>query len=184
LAGESLVGAATLGFGAAKVLAPRFGSVGAGEVNNLVRLGQKNAVRGESGHSYAANVLEGGTGRAFAGHGELRYGSGDLIVPRGASVTTPRMGRQIQDLTGRLMERGDWEGLSALAKTNPKVADDLIGMSTYLPNAKIPNLTLKAPDGLTIMRSSKTVVDATPLRVLIQDAQGNWCWAACMKYRR
>ena len=29
LAGESLVGAATLGFGAAKVLAPRFGSVGA-----------------------------------------------------------------------------------------------------------------------------------------------------------
>jgi len=82
------------------------------------------------------------------------------------------------------MEQGDWDSLLALAKNNPKVADDLIGMSTYLPGAKIPNVTLKAPDGLSIMRASKTVVEATPLRVLIQDSQGNWCWAACMKYRR
>ena len=141
-------------------------------------------MRSGTGHGYAANVLEGGTGRAFAGHGELRYGSGDLIVPQGTSITMPRMGHQIQDVTGRLMERGDWDGLTALARTNPKVADDLIGMSSYLPGARIPNLTLKAPDGLTIMRASKTVEDATPLQILIQDAQGNWCWAACTKYRR
>jgi hypothetical protein len=82
------------------------------------------------------------------------------------------------------MEKGDWDGLTALARTNPKVADDLIGMSSYLPGARIPNLTLKAPDGLTIMRASKTVEDATPLNVLIQDAQGNWCWAACTRFRR
>lgn len=153
-------------------------------IANTLDEAPNSAVRSGSGHGYAANVLEGGTGRAFAGHGELRYGSGDLIVPQGTSITTPRMGHQIQDVTGRLMEQGDWDALAVLARTNPKVADDLIGMATHLPGAKIPNFTLKAPDGLTIMRASKTVEDATPLQVLIKDAQGNWCWAACTKYRR
>ncbi len=142
-----------------------------------------NILRSGSGHSYAAEVIEGGTGRAFAGHGEFRLGSGDIVVPQGVEVTMPQMGRKIQDITGQLMEHGDWDGLLALARTNPKVADDLVGMATHLPGSKMPNLTLKAPNGLTIMSASRTVEDATGLRVLIQDAQGNWCWAACTLLR-
>ena len=105
----------------------------------------ERALGGTSGHRFASEVLEGGSGRAFAGHGHFGADSGDLIVPDGTFITLPRKGARILDETGRYIERGDWDGLAAAAARNPRIARDIEGMATYLPGARIPNYTLTAP---------------------------------------
>ncbi|MEI8633211.1 hypothetical protein P4S72_16550 [Vibrio sp. PP-XX7] len=55
--------------------------------NNLV---ERSYLGSSSGHKYAAEVLDGGTGTAFAGHGQLPLGSGKVVVPEGAAITLPR----------------------------------------------------------------------------------------------
>jgi hypothetical protein len=82
------------------------------------------------------------------------------------------------------MERGDWDGLLEAARRDPRVADDLVGMATHLPGARVPNYTLKAPNGLTIHRESITVEDATPLLDLLGPNSGPRVWAGCTELRR
>lgn len=150
--------------------------------------GAERALGGTRGHQYAAEVLDGGTGRAFAGHGELRSGAGDFIVPQGTAVTLPRRGIRILDETGGFIERGDWDGLAAAARTNPRIARDVEGLATYLPGASVPNYTLKAPTNrspaLRIYSRSTTVEDATPLSQLLDAHMGPCEWAACTEFRR
>ena len=107
-----------------------------------------------SGHSYAAQVIIGGSGQAFAGHGQIRQPTTFVVAP-GTSITTPRIGHSIQDITGQMMERNEWDALAQVAITNPKVQDDLVGMVTHLPGATIPNATLLAPDNLKIRLVSR-----------------------------
>lgn len=140
--------------------------------------------RGNAGHQYATEVLDGGAGRTFAGHGELRAGSGDVLIPEGTSLTIPRDGIKILDRTAGYIERGDWDGLIELAKVDPRVADDVFGMATYLPGSRVPNYTLKAPVSLRVYQASDTVEDATSLLNLLEKNMGNRCWAACTEFRR
>ena len=139
---------------------------------------------GNRGHPYADDVIEGGSGRAVAGHGEYRPGSGTTIVPEGTSITLPRDGVNILDETGRYIERGDWDGLAAAAQRNPRIANDIDGMTTHLPGSEVPNYTLKAPNGLSVHRNSTTVEDPTPLSRILEPNMGCVDWAACTTYRR
>ena len=134
-----------------------------------------------AGQGYAATVTPGGSGRAFAGHGEFRLGSGEAVVPEGTSLTTwTTHGRGIPDRLGQLVERGDYAAIAA----DPGLAAAASGSRTFLPGASLPNYVLKAPDGLNIMGASKTVESATPLSDLLRPGMGAWDWAACQKVTR
>ncbi|MBP2161596.1 MULTISPECIES: putative adhesin [Asticcacaulis] len=144
----------------------------------------ERALGGSEGLPYARTVLDGGSGRAIAGHGEYRLGSGDFVVPEGTAITLPREGISILDETGQFMERGDWEGLAAAAQRNPRIANDIEGMTTYLPGSTIPDYTLRAPNGLTIYRNSTTVGGSTPLSTILEPNLGCVSWAACTVVKR
>ncbi len=133
---------------------------------------------GSVGGQYATGVLEGGSGTSYAGHGAYRFGAGEVVVPNGTAITLPREGISILDRTGQYIERGDWSGLAQLAKTNPRIANDIEGMATYLPGARIPNYTLSSPNGLVIYQNSATVGARTPLFDLMQPNMGCVQWAA------
>ena len=81
------------------------------------------------------------------------------------------------------MERGDWDGLAERALVDSQVAGDIRGLSSYLPGAEVPNLTLTAPNGLKIHGNSITVEDPVLLGHLLEPNTGNWVWAACQKLR-
>ena len=137
-----------------------------------------------SGHQYAQEVLPGGSGTAYAGHGEYTYGSGVAIVPKGTAITLPRPGIKILDETGRYIEAGDWEGLAKAAQRNPRIANDIEGMATHLPGAEVPNYTLSAPSRLKILQESTTVESRTHLDSLLKADSGCVEWAACTAYSR
>jgi hypothetical protein len=136
------------------------------------------------GHQYADDVLPGGSGTAYAGHGEFVYGSGTVVIPEGTAVTLPRPGIKILDETGRYIEAGDWDGLAMAAQRNPRIANDIEGMATYLPGAEVPNYTLRAPSRLTILQNSATVESRTYLDSLLKPNMGCVQWAACTWYVR
>ena len=139
--------------------------------------------RGGDGFDYALEVLEGGSGCAFAGHGRIVKANGTTIIPEGTSLTIVRPGVSITEPVGQLLEMGDWDGLIALAKRNPRVAKDLEGMVTQLPGKEVPNLICAAPDKLTVFRKSTTVEDPTSLRDLLKENMGNRVWAASTEYK-
>jgi RHS repeat-associated protein len=135
-----------------------------------------------AGDGYASGILEGGTGRAFAGHGQYRFGTypKDTIVPNGTTIsvwTEPNVG--ISDSIGKLIEQGKYDELGQIFRTNPTAARNLTGARSYLPGAEVPNYHLLAPKDLWIYRSSITVEDATPLSRLLQPNMGHLDWAAC-----
>ena len=137
-----------------------------------------------SGHTTAGNILEGGSPTKLAGHGELRPFSGDVIVQEGSSITIPRPNINIYELTGQYMEAGDWVGLMNAAKTNPRIARDIEGMTTHLPGSVVPNYTLMPPtESFTIMQNSTTVSTDTLLEDFLKSNQGCLVWAACTKFR-
>ena len=147
-------------------------------------MGYFRGLNSDSGQYYAKEILEGGTGTAFAGHGYYRFGTGEIIVPEGTMITLPREGISIADSTGRLIEIGDWETLIKLGKaTEDGILDDLIGMTTWLPGAKIPNYILDVPKDLIIYSNSMVVAQPTELRVLLKPNMGWVQWAACTRYK-
>ncbi|WP_375335004.1 RHS repeat-associated core domain-containing protein [Gilliamella apicola] len=152
-------------------------------INWIDPLGYIRGLNSDSGQYYAKEILEGGTGTAFAGHGYYRFGTGEIIVPEGTMITLPREDISIADITGRLIERGDWEGLIKLAETDSHVRSDLIGMRTWLPGEKIPNYILDVPRRLIIYRNSMVVAQPTELRVLLKPNMGCVQWAACTEYK-
>ncbi|EOF5101329.1 putative adhesin [Salmonella enterica] len=138
--------------------------------------------RGENaGHGYAASVSPGGRGTVLAGHGGSRFGD-KMIVPEGTSITIPRDGIRITDLTGKLLESGNIDELIKAASNNPRVASDLEGWVTHLPGAQIPDYILKPPVDLNILSNSITVDSSTYLSQLLKPDQGNVVWAACTEY--
>jgi len=149
--------------------------------NDALSPNTERALGSTSGHQYAGKILEGGSGKAFAGHGEYRIGSGDITIPQGAAVTLPREGINILDTTGRYIEAADWDGLAKAAAQNPRIADDINGMTTWLPGSKVPNYTLSAPTSppLKIYQNSTTVETRTYLDDLLDQNMGCVDWAAC-----
>ena len=145
--------------------------------------------RGSStGHGYAREVLEGGTGRAFAGHGEYRYGSGTTSIPEGTTLTLwTQKGEGIPDGMGKLIEQGRYADLAA----NPRYVAIMegggsahtVGAASWLPGAEIPNYHLTAPAKLRIFANSATVQDPTQLSELLTPNMGHVDWAACLRCR-
>ncbi len=129
-------------------------------------LGAKGgAKRGNSGHGTAGEVLEGGTGKAFAGHGHVLEGAPTTIVPEGTSITFHvRHGEGMWNYDAMLVEKGVYGSFS----------------ETFGPGARIPNYILDAPDSmLTIMSKSHTVNVPTTLGDLLKPGMGRVDWAAC-----
>lgn len=106
------------------------------------------------------------------------------MVPEGTAITLPRDNIRILDETGQLIERGDWNALAAAARRDSRVAQDIEGMTTWLPGAEIPNYILSAPINppLTILQNSSTVESRTALSTLVKPNMGCVQWAACTEY--
>lgn len=69
---------------------------------------------------------------------------------------------------------------------NPRIADDIQGMATWLPGSKVPNYILSAPNNppLNVLQNSTTVESATYLDLLLKRDMGCVQWAACTFYKR
>ncbi|GAB3984111.1 RHS repeat-associated core domain-containing protein [Actinoallomurus acanthiterrae] len=129
------------------------------------------SARARAGHGAAGRVLEGGRpDRAivFAGRGEYRYGSGATVVPSGTRlIVYAEHGKTIPDVVGLGIERGTGRA----------------PVTVYGPGDEVPNYTLKAPVGLTILRESQTVDVPTSLSDLLKPRMGDCHWAACTEVR-
>lgn len=101
------------------------------------------------------------------------------MVPEGTAITLPRDGIGLLDETGQFIERGDWDGLAEAAKFDPAIADNIEGMTTWLPGAEIWNYTLRAPNLLGVYRASTTVDRSTLLSSILEPHMGCVQWAAC-----
>ncbi|CCD96150.1 membrane hypothetical protein [Bradyrhizobium sp. ORS 375] len=118
----------------------------------------------------------GGGLTVFAGHGVETTFAGETIVPDGVALTLPgRAGVKIPDALGQLIEAGNWEAIAA----NPRWASIMEGSQSFLPGARVPNLILQPPTGLTTLPGSVTVTVDTPLSTLLSGARGVCVWAAC-----
>ena len=152
------------------------GAVGLGTSPDVAGPVTRGIGRLENG---AKEMIEGGAGNVFAGHGTLRLSMADEMVELPVDLTIPRHDTKIQDITGHLMENNAWKELAELAKTDSDIADDLVGMSTHLRGSLWHNYTLTGPKDLSIMSNSTTVEDTTSLSSLLKDKFGRWVWAAC-----
>ncbi|UUD62382.1 DUF637 domain-containing protein [Pseudomonas seleniipraecipitans] len=192
--GQGWSGAGNIVFGSLDMLGASARSIAIGANAGKLGLAEKISLEktersflgSSEGHMYAKSVTPGGTGTAFAGHGEYVYGAGNMTVPSGTAITIPREGIKILDETGRYIEAGDWVGLARAASMNPRIADDIQGMATWLPGSKVPNYILSAPNNppLNILENSTTVESATHLDLLLKRDMGCVQWAACTFYKR
>ncbi len=105
-------------------------------------------------------------------------------MPPGTSITLPREGITIWDKTGRYIETGDWLGLSEAAKNHTRIANDIEGMTTWLPGSKIPNYRLSPPNTLNIYSNSVIVSESIHIEFLLKPNMGYRQWAACTEYKR
>jgi hypothetical protein len=105
-----------------------------------------------AGHRYATEVSDGGTGRALAGHGELRPYASTVTIPEGTTLTVrTKDGHTITNSTGLLIEAAEYD-----------------------------NYTLKAPDGLRILATlvlSRMLPSCTAF-----SSQGHIDWAVCLRW--
>lgn len=149
----------------------------------------------KSGHIYARRLLPGGSGKALAGHGvmesrEMLLGNGEVIIPEGTTLITPRNGIAIKDATGQLLESvKSVDELDHALKTGvtPNGTsltrdhyDDLRGYMVYHSGEKAPNFTLlPAARDLVIYQNSTTVDKPTMLKDLLKKNLGCVFWGAC-----
>lgn len=132
----------------------------------------------DDGRYYADRVLRGGRAdgeKVLAGHGYLERGAGEVVVPKGTTVTFYiKDGERLPGLNGVAVEGGSyppggyWE--------------------TYKEGDRIPNYTLAPPEGsggggFTVYENSTTVAQRTSLGELMKENMGNVHWAACREYK-
>jgi hypothetical protein len=159
--------------------ASRLGEAGLNAASGL------RALPGQAGHAGAARILPGGTGTALTGHGGKFSGQHSFIVPEGTAITLPRPNISILDRTGQFIEKGDWVGLAALGRVNPRVALDLEGMTTWLPGTRVPGYTLFPPDRvINLYSASQSVARPTLLKNILEPGMGCVQWAACTQFIR
>ncbi|MFB9913682.1 RHS repeat-associated core domain-containing protein [Rhizobium paknamense] len=135
---------------------------------------------GPSGHALAGSVDEGGSGRAFTGHGAYFPSQGTMIVPEGTPITVwARHGQSISDYAGKLIEKGEYDKVMQLMNANHPAANGL-APRTYLPGTEMPNYTLYPPDqNINLMSNSTSVASPTPLSNLVTPNMGCMDWAVC-----
>ncbi|MGI4935820.1 MAG: putative adhesin [Janthinobacterium lividum] len=149
----------------------------------VLEQGAVRALPGPTGHFLAESITPGGSGTALSGHGGRFRGDTTFVVPQGTSITLPRPNISILDTTGVYIESGQWDKLAAAARRDPRIADDILGMTTWLPGARVPAYTLFEPDsGINLLGNSHSVIWPTPLRQLLEPNLGNVQWAACTSF--
>ncbi|MQA18807.1 hypothetical protein GEV01_04690 [Rugamonas sp. FT103W] len=153
---------------------------------------------GANGHQFAANVTDGGSGQALAGHGVMDtsatvLGNGQYVSPAGTTVITPRPGITIADSTGRILENvTSVEHLESILSSGigpngeilrPRNFADLAGYNVISPGETGFNYTLLSPGyknkPLNIFSKSTTTDAATHLSVFLKPNMGCVFWAAC-----
>jgi hypothetical protein len=151
-----------------------------------------------AGHGTAAEVLPGGSGQAFAGHGvmvgeDALLGRGYFTAPDGTTVVMPRPGIGIADSTGRLLESlksvGELEVVLRTGRSpsgdilTPRNLRDLNGYQVVKPGEGGYNYTLLHPGAddipLTIYSNSSTTLQPVRLSELLEPDMGCVFWAAC-----
>jgi len=110
----------------------------------------------------------------LSGHGAFVEGSGTVVVPQGTTLTTyTGHGQSISDTLGNFIETGTPINMA-------QFGDEVLGATTHLPGATVPNYTLYPPTGLNIMGNPVTVSQPTTLNTLLQPNMGHVHWAACL----
>ncbi|QCX51751.1 hemagglutinin repeat-containing protein [Ralstonia pseudosolanacearum] len=187
--------------GATAVMAAPFGMSGAASRSSgttIVRADLERGLGGNAGHQFAANVTEGGSGQALAGHGVMdgtatMLGDGQFISPSGTWVVTPRPGIAIADSTGRILENvSSVEHLEKVLSSGigptgeiltPRNYRDLAGYSVVAPGEVGHNYTLLNPGfqnkPLNIFSNSTTTANPTQLSNFLEPNMGCVFWAAC-----
>ncbi len=158
----------------------------------------------DTGEYYAHAVLPGGNGKAIAGHGEYRMGSGDMTIPNGTTLVHPKPGERILNTTGRVIEMIDLDRfaaadaqlrrqmveqqLDAFQINNPKmrtaVLEQMAELQVSNSGRVIPNITVKTPNKLHVHEASKMVGESTPLSELLKPDAGVCGLATCTEWRR
>lgn len=101
-----------------------------------------------------------------------------MVVPEGTTITLPgRAGLILPDELGQAIELNDWEAVWA----NPEWAELMEGSASHLPGAEVPDLLLRAPDGIAVFENSIRVAADTPLSSMLRAKMGHMCWAACRR---
>jgi hypothetical protein len=136
------------------------------------------------GHQYSLQPeLPGGTGDAMAGHGvfhPMRVEPLKTIIPEGTMLSFwSKHNREMPDYIGRLIERGDYETLYYLFKTNDKIERFLTGAHSKLLGAEVYNYTFRRPVDLKIHKNSMTIGNDAQLSDLLGESMGCLNWAAC-----
>lgn len=129
------------------------------------------------------SVTEGGTGRAFAGHGKISLAdfvdtSKYITVPEGTYIKFwVGKGEEILDDVAQLIEKGEYETIA----TNPDMVAHTQRSLTFGPGDRIPNWVLTPAEDLNIMSNSITVTEPTQLSNLLKPNMGQLDWAACLR---
>ncbi len=120
----------------------------------------------------ALTGMAGGTGSSrvvLSGHGGYDSTNGTTTIPKGTTLHTyAPLGQTITDKLGNSIETG------------------IVNSGKYIfgPGAKVPNLTLYPPTGLTILNNPTTVNSPTLLSNLLAPNMGDVHWAACLVLTR
>jgi hypothetical protein len=132
----------------------------------------------DDGRYYADRVLKGGRAdgeTVLAGHGYLERSAGEVVVPKGTTVTFYiKDGEKLPGLNGVAVEGGSYPAGGY--------------WETFKEGDRIPNYTLAPPEGsgggsFTVYENSTTVAQRTSLSELMKENMGNVHWAACREYK-
>jgi hypothetical protein len=123
---------------------------------------------GSNDHDAAQSYGTAADGRIkFSGHGSYDPADGEVVVPRGSSVTVyAEHGSTITDALGNLIETGG-DASSVYSRT-------------FYPGEPVPNYTLHPPDGLNIHGAPYTVEISTQLSDILRENMGDIDFAACL----
>ena len=168
----------------------------------LYNMAERGVLGGNAGKDYAVRVLEGGSGKAIAGHGVYISQSKDFIIPKDITVLAARSNTRIHNATGRFLETVDpgffskadnatrskiiqeWIARERIRDPNliDRIMSDTGKLQVFPPGSSMPNYTIKAPDKLIIYENSTTVESATSLSDLIKPKAGCIALATCTSY--
>jgi RHS repeat-associated protein len=152
------------------------GASAGSKLGALINEVERGVVTGEKA---AATITQGGTGRAFAGHGEILDDMSFVTIPENTSLTFwVGEGEKISDPLAKLIEQGNY----IEAVSNPAfLAEINTGAVTHLSGSVIPNAILTKPSNLNIMSNSMTVLEETRIGELLNVNKGKRLdWAACL----
>lgn len=129
----------------------------------------------------ATRWLEGGSGKAFGGHGIETVYTGTTTVPAGTTVVVPPPGLALPEKIGQAIESGDVWKVAGEVMLRPKILKlvESGAWRTFGPGSEMPNLVLYPNVTATMYVESITVGESTVIGDLLKPNMGCMFWAAC-----